>query len=55
MIKSYTIFLESNKDIEDIPPFYIFGSEDSTDYDVVVSVKYIPQNVDEAHNICKDL
>jgi hypothetical protein len=54
MIKSYTIFLESNKDIEDIPPFYIFGSEDSTDYDVVVSVKNIPQNVDEAHNICKD-
>jgi hypothetical protein len=34
-------------------PFYIFGSEDSQDYDVLVSVDHIPQNIDEAHNICK--
>lgn len=34
-------------------PFYIFGSEDSQDYDVLVSVDNIPQNIDEAHNICK--
>ncbi len=34
-------------------PFYIFGSEDSQDYDVLVSVEHIPQNIDDAHNICK--
>jgi len=34
-------------------PFYIFGSENSQDYDVIVSVDSIPQNIDEAHNICK--
>lgn len=33
--------------------FYIFGSENSQDYDVIVSVDSIPQNIDEAHNICK--
>ena len=34
-------------------PFYIFGSENSQDYDVIVSVDDIPQNIDAAHNICK--
>ncbi len=34
-------------------PFYIFGSENSQDYDVIVSVDSIPQNIDAAHNICK--
>lgn len=33
--------------------FYLFGSEDSTDYDVLVSVDYIPQDIDKAHNMCK--
>lgn len=34
-------------------PFYIFGSENSLDYDVIIDVKDIPQNIDAAHNICK--
>jgi len=34
-------------------PFYLFGSEDSTDYDILVSIDDIPQNIDAAHNICK--
>jgi hypothetical protein len=47
-IRKYKIFeaISDNK-------FYIFGSENSTDYDVIVDVDNIPQNVDEAHNICK--
>lgn len=47
-IMKYKIF-ENNIENE----FYIFGSENSTDYDVIVSVSDIPQNIDEAHNICK--
>jgi len=35
-------------------PFYIFGSENSKDWDVLVSVDYIPQNIDAAHEICKE-
>jgi len=34
-------------------PFYIFGSENSQDYDVLVSVDEIPQEIDKAHKICK--
>jgi len=34
--------------------FYVFGSKDSIDYDVLVQVDYIPQDIDKAHNICKD-
>jgi hypothetical protein len=34
-------------------PFYLFGSENSTDYDVLVSVDAVPKNIDDAHNICK--
>lgn len=49
MIKSYSIFLETKSE----NPFYIFGSEDSQDYDILVSVNDIPQNIDAAHNICK--
>lgn len=49
MILKYDDFLESiNRN-----PFYLFGSENSKDYDVIVSVDYIPQNIDDAHNICK--
>jgi hypothetical protein len=33
--------------------FYIFGSKDSLDYDVLVQVDYIPKDIDKAHNICK--
>ncbi len=33
--------------------FQIFGSENSQDYDVMIFVDDIPQNIDEAHNICK--
>jgi hypothetical protein len=33
--------------------FYIFGSENSQDYDVLVSVDSIPKDIDKAHNICK--
>lgn len=35
-------------------PFYIFGSEDSKDYDIIVSVDEIPQDIDKAHEICKE-
>lgn len=47
-IKEYNKF---NSD--SINPFYIFGSEDSQDYDVIVSVDNIPQNVEESSNMCK--
>lgn len=47
-IKEYIKF---NSD--SLNPFYIFGSEDSQDYDVIVSVDDIPQNVEEASNMCK--
>lgn len=33
--------------------FYLFGSENSQDYDVLVECDSIPQNINEAHNICK--
>jgi len=33
--------------------FILFGSENSSDYDVLVMVDDIPRNIDEAHNICK--
>lgn len=49
-IKKFTLFTESNK----TNPFYIFGSENSNDYDVLVSVNEIPRNIDDAHNICKE-
>lgn len=50
MILKYQQFMEN---ISSENPFYIFGSENSQDYDVIVSVDDIPQNIDEAHNICK--
>ena len=50
MIYKYQQFLES---LDSKTPFYIFGSENSTDYDVIVSVDEIPENIDAAHNICK--
>ena len=34
-------------------PFYLFGSENSQDYDLIVSVDSIPQDIHAAHNICK--
>lgn len=49
MIYNYQSFLESSFET----PFYIFGSENSQDYDVLVSVNSIPQNINEAHDICK--
>lgn len=45
-IKEYNTFNDSAE-------FYLFGSEDSTDYDVLVSVDEIPQDIDKAHDICK--
>lgn len=33
--------------------FQIFGSENSQDYDVMIFIDDIPQNIDAAHNICK--
>lgn len=33
--------------------FYLFGSENSQDYDVLVNINNIPENIDEAHKICK--
>ena len=42
-----------NESIDKTTPFYIFGSENSQDYDIIVSVDRVPQNVTEAHNICK--
>ena len=49
MILKYEKFLESQSE----NPFYIFGSENSQDYDIIVSVDEIPENIDAAHNICK--
>lgn len=49
MIYKYQQFLESKVET----PFYVFGSENSTDYDVIVSVDKIPESIDAAHNICK--
>ncbi len=34
-------------------PYYIFGSEDSKDYDILVSGKEIPKNVADANIICE--
>ena len=48
IIKKYSLF-ETLKDT----PFYIFGSENSQDYDVLVAVDYIPDNINEASDICK--
>lgn len=45
-------YLKEYKSFEDFK-FYLFGSEDSTDYDVLVQVDNIPQDIDKAHNICK--
>ena len=33
--------------------YYLFGSENSQDYDVLVECEDIPQNINEAHAICK--
>lgn len=33
--------------------FQIFGSENSTDYDVIVFVDEIPKVIDDAHSLCK--
>lgn len=49
MILKYEKFLENLSET----PFYIFGSENSQDYDIIVAVDEIPQNIDAAHNICK--
>lgn len=45
-------YLKEYKSFEDFK-FYLFGSEDSTDYDVLIQVDNIPQDIDKAHNICK--
>lgn len=45
-------YIKEYKSFEDFK-FYLFGSEDSTDYDVLVQVDNIPQDIDKAHNICK--
>lgn len=34
-------------------PFWIFGSEDSKDWDVIVSVNEIPRDISKASDICK--
>jgi len=33
--------------------YYLFGSENSLDYDILVEVDSIPTDIDKAHNICK--
>jgi len=50
MIYKYPKFCESITET----PFYIFGSENSQDYDIIVAVDEIPRNIDAAHNICKE-
>lgn len=47
------MILNYQKFTENVNPFYIFGSENSQDYDIIVSVDEIPRNIDDAHNICK--
>lgn len=49
MILKYSKFNESISGT----PFYIFGSENSQDYDVIVSVDNIPKNINDAHDIVK--
>ena len=34
--------------------FQIFGSENSTDYDVMVFVDTVPSNIDFGHQCCKE-
>jgi hypothetical protein len=34
--------------------YYLFGSENSQDYDILVEYDLIPRDVDKAHAICKD-
>ena len=34
--------------------YYLFGSENSRDYDILVECDNIPQNINEAHAICKN-
>ncbi len=33
--------------------FYLFGSENSRDCDILVNIDTIPKNIDKAHDICK--
>ena len=33
--------------------YYIFGSENSQDYDIMVEVDSIPKDINQAHNMCK--
>lgn len=47
------IYLKEYSNFEEDFKFYLFGSEDSTDYDILVSVDYIPEDIDKAHNLCK--
>lgn len=51
MITNYKKFRNEESVID--RPFYIFGSEDSTDYDIIVDVEEIPKAMNEAHDICK--
>lgn len=49
MIYSFKQF----ESVSNLPRFQIFGSENSQDYDIMVFVDNIPDNIDEAHQICK--
>jgi hypothetical protein len=46
-------YIKEYREFSDDFEFHLFGSEDSSDYDVLVSVDEIPQDIDKAHNICK--
>lgn len=51
MIKKFEQFRKRSDIFE--TEFYLFGSENSQDYDVLVSVDFIPKDIDKAHNLCK--
>ena len=34
--------------------YYLFGSENSLDYDILVEYDSIPKDIDKAHAVCKD-
>jgi hypothetical protein len=34
--------------------YYLFGSENSVDYDILVEYDSIPKDIDKAHAVCKD-
>ncbi len=53
-MKYIELFENFNQLGKDFPEFWIFGSEDSRDLDLIVSVDYIPRDISICSNTCKE-